>query len=69
MLDVIPIEVQRLVPVVISRRWEASHDTCSFQLQLGVEHTSYYLDIAHTFPNNPQIMAQIYEEISVFGQK
>ena len=51
MLDVIPVEVQRLVPVIVSRRWESRHDTCSFQFQLGVKHTSYYLDIAHTFPN------------------
>ena len=35
------------MPVIIGRRRETRRNASMFQLQFGVEHTSYYLDIAH----------------------
>ena len=35
--------------IIVSRRWESRHDTGMLQLQLGVENTSYNLNVANAY--------------------
>ena len=47
MTDIVTVEVQRLMPIIISRTGKSCCYTSMFQFQLGVEHTSHYLDVTH----------------------
>ena len=49
MTDIVTVEIQCLMPVIVSRRRESCCNAHMFQHQFGVEHTSYYLDIAHNY--------------------
>ncbi|MBR1485197.1 MAG: hypothetical protein IJ612_05840 [Prevotella sp.] len=49
MTNVVPVEVQRLMPIVVTRGRETCRYAGMFQFQLGVEHISYYLYVAHRF--------------------
>ena len=44
---VVPVEVQSLMRIVLGRRGKASNDASILQLQLGVESTFYYFNVAH----------------------
>ena len=45
MADIVTVEVQRLMPVVLSRTGESCFDTRMFQLQFSVKYTFDYLDV------------------------
>ena len=45
---VIPVEVQRLMSVIIGRRRETGNDACMFQFKFGVKRTTLYLNVGHT---------------------
>ena len=47
MTDIVTVEVQRLMPIIISRTGKSCCYSSMFQFQLGVEYTFDYLDVTH----------------------